>query len=86
MVGLVRWCWNHQDFKENLSGGVGLVCVNCGKSERTVQFRKALAHQCCTTSRFSEGQSSWRYPHVERWSSEGWASNFPTRFSLDYVV
>jgi hypothetical protein len=25
MVGLVRWCRIHPDFKENLSGGVGFV-------------------------------------------------------------
>ena len=25
-VGLVRWCRNHPDLQENLSGGVGLVC------------------------------------------------------------
>jgi hypothetical protein len=45
MVGMVRWGRNHPRIKENLSGGVGLVCgMKCGISERTVQLRIALAH------------------------------------------
>ena len=47
MVGLVRWGRNHPRIKENLSGGVGLVCgMKCGKCERSVQLRNEFAHHC----------------------------------------
>jgi hypothetical protein len=32
MVGFVRWGRNHPRIKENLSGGVGLVCGICERS------------------------------------------------------
>jgi hypothetical protein len=63
MVGLVPWGRNHPRIKENLSGGVGLVCVlECGISEGAAPLRIALAHRCCTTSRLSEGQPSVMHP------------------------
>ena len=35
VVGFVRWGRNHPRIKENLSGGVGLVCgMECGISDR----------------------------------------------------
>ena len=39
MVGLVRWGRNHPRIKENLSGGVGMVCgMECGIFERSRLF------------------------------------------------
>jgi hypothetical protein len=83
MVGLVRWCRNHPRIKENLSGGVGLVCgMKCGIFERTGQLRNEFAHQCCTTSKLSEGQPSCMYPPSGGSPQRIWSPIFPARFSV----
>jgi hypothetical protein len=45
MVGVVRWGRNHPRIKENLSGGVGILCrMECRTSERVTRLRTALIH------------------------------------------
>jgi hypothetical protein len=76
-VGIIRESKKICPVGSDSSGGVGLVCgMECGICERTVQLRNEFAHQCCTTSKLSEGQPSCIYPSIGRWSSEGLVSNF----------
>jgi hypothetical protein len=67
MVGFVRWCRNHPRIKENLSGGVGLVCgMKCGISERVAQLRQAFAHVRSRNEFLKRSQKLlWRSLHCD---------------------
>jgi hypothetical protein len=81
MVGLVRWGRNHPRIKENLSGGVGLVCgMECGISERTAQLRIALAHVRSRNETLKRSATSCEFANLECESPGVCSPKFPTRF------
>jgi hypothetical protein len=54
MVGLVRWCRNHPRIKENLSGGVGLVCgMECGIFQFCADVQRAGSRRPLHPIRFA---------------------------------
>ena len=81
MVGLVRRGRNHPRIKENLSGGVGLVCgMKCGIFERTVQLSITLAHVRSRNETLKSSATSCAFANLGCETPRVCSPKFPTRF------
>ena len=69
MVGLVRWC--------RIGNG-----MKCGKSERTVQLRIALAHGPSRNETLRRSATSCAFANLEYEPPRVCSSKSPTRFRL----